>query len=106
MSIQVSYGSDTYSFASKDGRSYWFLSDTKSTSFLKMVGMIANSDMNTILYEAAISQGYTSRDFDKMRTYAPIKSSERKVKARSPRIAVSRKPAVRKSNLNNSIKLF
>lgn len=106
MSIQVFYGSDTYSFASKDGRSYWFISNTKSNSFLKMVGMIAHSDMNVTLYEAAINQGYTHKDFDNMRTYAPIKSSERKVKTRSPRIAVSSKPAVRKSNLNNSIKLF
>lgn len=110
MSIRVSFGSDVYAFASKDGKSYWYLCDTKIPSFLKMVGMIAHSSMNESIHKAAIEQGYTEADFGKIRTYAPIPKSRVSAKSRSSvrssRIVSSRTPTVSKSRLSNSIKLF
>ena len=75
-----------------------------------MVGMIAHSSMNESIHRAAIEQGYTESDFEKIRTYAPIPKSRGSAKpsssSRSSRIVSSRTPVVSKSKLSNSIKLF
>jgi hypothetical protein len=109
MSISVQYGSDTYTFSSHEGRHYWFLSNTPRSSFCKMIGMIAPFSLSSQLYEMAIAGGYTVQDFDRVRTFAPIKQSRastKTVKRVSSRMASERKAPVRKSTLNNSIKLF
>ena len=111
MSIRVRYGNDVYSFASKDGKSYWYLSECQFSSFSKMVGMIVSSEMSSTIYRAAFNQGYTKSDFDKMMTYAPAKTRASSVsyntnKVPKLRIAKEAKTPVRKTTLSQSIKLF
>jgi hypothetical protein len=111
MSISVRHDKDVYSFASKDGKSYWYLSECQYPSFSKMVGMIVNFDMVSTLYRAAFNQGYTESDFEKMRTYTPTKTrvssaSYKSSKIPKSRIAKEPKTPARKTTLSQSIKLF
>jgi hypothetical protein len=77
--------------------------------------MIADYDTRQALYAAALSQGYTVLDFDKIRTFAPTKESRGSTKPykpssnKAPRVArenKSSKTVAKKSTLNQSIKLF
>ena len=111
MSIRVQHDSDVYSFSSKDGRSYWRLSECQSSSFYKMVGMIVSSELSSTLYRAAFNQGYTKSDFENMMTYAPAKTRASSVSYKTSkvpklRIAKEAKTPARKTTLSQSIKLF
>lgn len=109
MSISVQHGIDTYTFTSNEGKHYWFLSNTPRQTYSKMIGTVANFQLANQLYEAALSAGYTDYDFEKVRTYLPVKQNRVSAKSKrvtSPRILSDRKAPVRKSTLSNSIKLF
>lgn len=111
MSVCVRYDNDVYSFASKDGKSYWYLSECQFSSFSKMVGMIFSFDMVSTLYRAAFNQGYAESDFEKMRTYTPTKTrvssaSYNPSKLPRPRLAKEPKTPFRKTTISQSIKLF
>ena len=114
-SIRIKYGSDTYAFASKNGNHYWFIVECPQPSFSRSVGMIADYNTRQTLYAAALSQGYTDFDFEKIRTFAPTKESRGSTKPyktssnKAPRVArenKSSKTVAKKSTLNQSIKLF
>jgi hypothetical protein len=107
MSISIKHGNDTYTFGSDDGSHYWYLSDTPRQTYNKILGMKVSYDFRSILYERAISQGYTDYDFEQYRTRSKSQILDSKPSKRaSPRIVSERKSLARKSTLTNSIKLF
>lgn len=108
-SISVKHGNDTYTFRSKDGNHYWYLSDCPKPSFHRCVGKIADFDTRAILYKVALAQGFTDSDFESVKTFAPTKEtrgSTKPYKTPKSRMVSERKTPARKSTLSNSIKLF
>jgi len=109
-SISVKYGSDTYTFRSKDGNHYWFISDCPNPSFHRPVGKIADFQTRAILYKVALAAGFTDSDFENIKTFAPQKETRGSTRpfreSKAPRILSEKKSAAKKSTLTNSIKLF
>jgi hypothetical protein len=108
-SISVKYGSDTYTFKSKDGNHYWFISECPKPSFHRTVGKIADFETRAALYKVALSSGFTDSDFESVKTFVPNKEtrgSTKPYKAPKSRMVSERKTPARKSTLSNSIKLF